>query len=71
MAERTRIFGVRNPADAQEVPAFPIEHFCDLRTGQRLRRECLGQVYGGDLIIGNFARSTDIDLLPPLDGQPA
>lgn len=33
--------------EAQEVPAFPIEYFCDLRAGQRLRRECLGQVHGG------------------------
>jgi hypothetical protein len=53
---------VRNPVAAQAVPAFPIEYFSDLRTGQRLRRECLGEVHGGYLILGNIARSTGIDL---------
>lgn len=53
---------VRDAHDPQPVPPFPIEYFCDLRTGQRLRRECLGQVYGGRLILGGTARSTGIDL---------
>lgn len=53
---------VRDAHDPQPVPPFPIEYFCDLRTGQRLRRECLGQVFGGYLILGSFARSTGIDL---------
>jgi hypothetical protein len=62
MARRVGTHDVRNPVSAQTPPVYPIEYFSDLRTGERLRRECLGEVHGGQLIIGSFVRSTGIDL---------
>jgi len=53
---------VRNSVAAQTVPAFPIEYLSDLRTGQRLRRACLGGVHGSYMILGGFARSTGLGL---------
>jgi hypothetical protein len=48
--------GVAAPGAA----GFSIEYYSDLRTGQRLRHEYLGEVHGGHLIIGRTARSTGL-----------
>jgi hypothetical protein len=62
MSARVGVHEVHDAYQAQLLPAFPIEYFCDLHAGQRLRRECLGQVHGGLLILGGIARTTGIDL---------
>jgi hypothetical protein len=62
MAARITVQKVRNSVAARAVPAFPIEYFTDLHTGQRLPRECPAQVHSGHLIIGSFVCTTGIDL---------
>jgi hypothetical protein len=61
-AARNRYHEVRNPAAAQPTPTFPVKGWVDPATGQRLRRECLGEVRGRELSISNFVRSTGVDL---------
>ena len=57
------LHGVRDAANAQPVPDFPTESYVDTLSGQGLRREFLGQCFGGHPISGNIPRSTSIDLL--------
>lgn len=62
MAARISAHEVCDSVAAQAVPAFPIEYVSDLCTGQRLQRECPGQLRGGHLIIGSFVRTIGIEL---------
>lgn len=45
------------------MPAeLPTEGWFDTLIGQKLRREYLGRVYGGQLLLGGIARASGVDL---------